>query len=69
MFRRETARERTLLRIIESQQQQIRDLTDRLMYVSGQAWQLPPLPENTQVEPDELPVDWTASPEQEPIYS
>jgi hypothetical protein len=68
MFRSETLRERTLLRVIEQQQQTIRDLTDRLMYQAGQPWQLPPLPENTVV-PDEpeQPV-WSQTPEQEPLY-
>jgi hypothetical protein len=68
MIRRpESLRERTLLRVIESQQRQIEDLTNRLMYVVGQAWQLPPLPENTHVQVEVEP-DWTATPEQEPVY-
>lgn len=38
MFRRtETARERALLRLIESLQQQIRDLTNQVIWLSGRA--------------------------------
>lgn len=66
MIRIRRDRERTLLRLIEQQQQQIRDLQDRLMYLAGRAW-APPPGELTRVE-DPPPVDWTATPEQEPVY-
>ena len=69
IFRRaESARERALLRLIESQQQTIRDLNDRLMYATGHAWTLPDLPENTQPVADYVPPTWTANPEQEPVF-
>jgi hypothetical protein len=43
MFRRaETAKERMLMRIVERQERQIRDLIDRLMYVRGSPWVPPP---------------------------
>ena len=60
MFGRgETARERTLLRLIEQQQRTIENLADRLMYLSGQTWTPPPL--GQEAEP--------SIPEEEPIYS
>lgn len=53
--RRETERERTLLRLISDQQNLIRDLADRLAAISGHPLVPPPL---TPVEdyPDEEPV-------------
>ncbi len=65
---RESARERTLLRVIDQQQQTIRDLTDRLMHMAGQPWTLPPFPEHTTVPDADEPIEWTATPEQEPLY-
>jgi hypothetical protein len=68
MFRRaESARERTLLRLIDEQQRTIRDLTDRLMYATGNVWVPPP---DSVSAPSAPPAerDWTAAPEQEPIY-
>jgi len=68
MFRRsESLRERTLLRLVESLQQQNRDLTDRLMYATGNVWMPPPEQANVhKTEPEER--DWTATPEQEPVF-
>jgi hypothetical protein len=48
--RSETARERTLLRLIEQQQRVIADMADRLMHMSGQTWTPPPMPTETPYE-------------------
>jgi len=55
MFRRsESERERALLRLIEDQQQLIRDLGDRLLSLSGTPLAPPPLtPERFQEEEPE----------------
>jgi hypothetical protein len=67
LFRRsETARERVLLRIIEKQQDQITDLTDRVMFLSQRPWALPPADTFHSAE-FERP-DWTYAPEQEPLH-
>jgi hypothetical protein len=57
--RSESARERTLLRLIEQQQRTIENLADRLMYLSGQTWTPPPVSEADQPLPEA----------EEPIYS
>lgn len=66
--RSESARERVLLRIIESQQRTIENLNDRLAAALGQPWTLPPLPENTTVAPEWQQPDWTTAPDQAPVY-
>jgi len=66
MFRRESSRERALLRLIEQQQQIIREQNDRLMVLAGKPWSLPPLTleEDVELEPagysalDVLPDEW-----------
>lgn len=69
MFRRtESSRERALLNLIGEQQRIIRDLNDRLMYLGGQSWNLPPHPENIEGVPEYVPPTWTANPEQGPVY-
>jgi len=57
--RHESARERTLLRLIEQQQRTIDNLADRLMYLSGSTWMPPPVAE-VPAEPE---------PEEEQYYS
>jgi hypothetical protein len=56
MFRRsESERERALLRLIEDQQQLIRDLGDRLLSLSGTPLSPPPLtPERFEEEEPEM---------------
>lgn len=66
MSRGETARERELLRLIRQQQDTINDFANRLMYVTGNAWTLPPRPAPEPLEREER--TWTATPEQEPVY-
>lgn len=70
-FRRESSRERMLLRLVESQQRTIDNLLDRLMLMSGTPWMPPPeapaAPDPRKL-PDELEESWTAAPEQEPVY-
>jgi hypothetical protein len=39
----ESAQVRTLLRLIEKQQETINNMADRLMYLVGQTWMPPPL--------------------------
>lgn len=52
MFRRaETARERSLIRRVESLEQQNRDLVDRIMYLAGHPWVMPDEP--SAPEPEE----------------
>ena len=68
MFRRtEGARERALLRLVESLQQQNRELTDRIMYLTDRPWTPPPVSPDVNRPVYERP-DWTPSPEQEPIH-
>lgn len=63
---RESRRERTLLRLLESQQQTIRELNDRIMYLAGRTWTPPPPGDEPLVarEPelvsalDVLPGEW-----------
>jgi hypothetical protein len=52
MFRSESARERALLRLIENQQNLIRDLADRLAAISGHPLIPPPLTPSYEM-PDE----------------
>jgi hypothetical protein len=54
--RTESARERTLLRLIEQQQKTIENLADRLMYLSGQTWTPPPLGPIPELEEEDEPV-------------
>lgn len=69
MFRRtESARERALLRLIESQQRIIENLNDRLALAHGNPWNLPPHPLEPIPEAEYVPPEWTAAPEQEPTY-
>jgi hypothetical protein len=66
--RRESERERTLLRLIESQQRQIDELLNRIAWSAGTPW-TPPPPTESQFELEEPePVTWTATPEEEPVY-
>lgn len=66
MFRRpESMRERTLLKVIESQARTIEGLNDRLMYLTHHPWQVPPSEPKPKTEA--LERTWTTSPEQEPI--
>lgn len=51
--RTESARERTLLRLIEQQQRMIENLADRLMYLSGATWTPPPLQPDDGREEDQ----------------
>jgi hypothetical protein len=41
MFRRDSHRERTLLRLIDAQQRQIERLENKLMYLCNRPWELP----------------------------
>ena len=66
--RSESEQIRALLRVIESQQRTIAEQNDRLMYLTGNAWTLPNLPENTQPVADYVPQTWTPNPEQEPVF-
>lgn len=64
MFRRpESMRERALLRLIEEQQRTITDLTDRIMFLAGRPWEVPPVEVVPRPEPPER--TWTETPEQE----
>jgi hypothetical protein len=63
--RRESERERVLLRLLEQKERQIDDLLNRLMWATGQTWTLPPHPENVTPPREPEPRDWTAHPEQE----
>ena len=58
-------RERALLKIIDQQQHTISDLVNRLMWATGQTWQLPPHPENITPAPELEPREYTFHPEQE----
>lgn len=57
--RSESEQIRTLLRVIEKQQQTIDGMADRLMYLVGQTWTPPPI---TSQPIEEIP-------EEEPVYS
>ena len=66
-FRRsESARERALIRLVDSLQQQNRELTDRLMYLADRPWTPPPSTPTSSFEYER--PDWTATPEQEPLH-
>lgn len=68
MFRRtETARERALLRLVDSLQQQLREAHDRIMYMADRPWTPPPAAPDI-VRPDYERPEWTPSPEQEPLH-
>lgn len=56
MFRRESARERALLRLIDRQQQQIDQLLDRVMYLSGRQWGLAPVQQGDDEPQDDHPL-------------
>ena len=71
MFRRrETETERTLLRLVENLQRQNQLLVDQIIYLSGKEWTPPPAAAASErvLLPDEVPVGWTAQPEQDPVY-
>lgn len=65
MFARsESARERTLLRLIESQQRiiadqqrEISDLANRIMYMANKPWELPLIDEPITHEPEPEPFE------------
>lgn len=69
-FRRsESNRERALLRLVEQLQRKNDELLDRLMLMTGTPWNVPPADVQPRREEAEyVPPDWTATPEQEPIY-
>jgi hypothetical protein len=57
MRRRESERERTLLRLIERQEARIERLENKLMYLCNRPWELPNEPLEPIIEqPDEYEV-------------
>lgn len=68
--RRETERERTLLRLIDSLQRDNALMRDQLLHMVDKTWTPPPvvMQEEPVTLPDELEVGWSAQPEQDPVY-
>lgn len=65
MFQRESKRERTLLKIIDRQQATIDSLVNKLMFATGNTWELPPHPENITPAPERELREYTFHPEQD----
>jgi len=57
--RSESARERTLLRLIENQQRTISELVSQIMHLTGRTWLPPPFNEEPMTEAEE----------EQPMYS